>query len=101
MKGILKFGAVAGALMLAPVLQAHDVPNMTHTHAFKQTGYGVHRQGHVVDNENGSIILWSAKPVTGYQGTRQNYARPVPITKAPKGANLRPDIEIRPSKARK
>ncbi len=44
--------AAAAAMMLFPVAsRAHEVPNIPHTHAFQQTGYGTYRQGHTVNNQ--------------------------------------------------
>ncbi|MBT8048978.1 MAG: hypothetical protein HKN57_00715 [Xanthomonadales bacterium] len=76
---------VSGALALLPgVSRAHDTPNMNHTHAFQQTGYGQYRQGHYVNGPQGSIIIWSPKTYTGYQnGKTVKFARPSPITRAP------------------
>ena len=77
--------AATGAMMLFPVAAgAHEVPNIPHTHAFEQTGYGTSRQGHTVNNELGSITIWSPRPQTGYKaGNSVKFARPEPITKAP------------------
>jgi len=78
---------LAAALVLAwfPAhVRAHEVPNIRHTHAFEQTGYGTYRQGHSVNGPLGSIIIWSPRPYTGYQaGSSVKFARPVPMTKAP------------------
>jgi hypothetical protein len=77
--------AATGALVFftAPAFP-HDVPNITHTHAFQQTGYGKYRQGHYVNGAQGSIIVWSPRTVGSYQGgQRVNFARPTPIVKAP------------------
>ena len=66
-----------------PVL-AHDVPNIEHTHAFKQTGYGSYRQGHSVNGPQGSIIIWSPQTYSGYQAKPPvKFARPEPITRPP------------------
>jgi hypothetical protein len=75
----------AGSLILFPGLSsAHDVPNMNHTHAFQQTGYGTYRQGHYVNGPQGSIIIWSPRTYSGYQkGQAVKFARPRPITRAP------------------
>ena len=62
----------------------HEAPNMEHSHAFQQTGYGKYRQGHYVNGAQGSIIIWSPKTYTGYQrGSAVKFARPTPIVKAP------------------
>ena len=69
--------AVAG--LLSPVSEAHDVPNMEHSHAFEQTGYGTYRKGHYVNGPQGSIIIWSAKPHGSYQSAETQGARPKAI----------------------
>ena len=76
---------VTGALVFvtAPVFP-HEVQNMSHSHAFQQTGYGKYRQGHYVNGAQGSIIVWSPRTFTGYQrGSAVKFARPTPIVKAP------------------
>jgi hypothetical protein len=85
MKARQIFLAVTGTMLLIPMpSQAHEVPNIPHSHAFQQTGYGTYRQGHTVNNQLGSITIWSARPYTGYQaGQSVKFARPVPITQAP------------------
>jgi hypothetical protein len=84
MKRSILFGVAAGSWLLSGLLFAHDVTNMAHTHAFKQTGYGTYRQGHSVNGPNGSIIIYSARPYTGYQSSPNvKFARPEPITRAP------------------
>jgi hypothetical protein len=83
---IRKLAMIAAAtLVLTPGISlAHDVPNMSHTHAFKQTGYGKYRQGHYVNGPQGSIIIWSPQTYTEYQsGPAVRFARPRPITRAP------------------
>lgn len=74
-----------GALVLLPLsVTAHDVANMSHSHAFEQTGYGQYRQGHSVNGPLGSIIIWSPRTQTGYQaGKTVKFARPTPITRPP------------------
>ena len=95
-------GALAGLLgmaALAAPLAAHDTPNMKHTHAFEQTGYGKVRQGHTVDNELGSITIWSAKPQQGYPASPPvDFARPEPITRAPSLPQIGP-AKARPAPA--
>lgn len=84
MKRPILIFVAAGSCLLSGLLFAHDVPNMEHTHAFKQTGYGTYRQGHSVNGPQGSITIYSARPYTGYQnGPRVPFARPEPITRAP------------------
>lgn len=77
--------AATGLLAMIPLNSwAHEVPNIKHTHAFEQTGYGTYRQGHSVDGPLGSIVIWSPRPYTGYQaGSSVKFARPTPITKPP------------------
>lgn len=81
--------ATAAGLALAAVATtrmalAHDVPNNTHTHAFKQTGYGQYRQGHSVNGPYGSITIYSPRTYNAYQGAPPvGFARPEPITRAP------------------
>ena len=85
MKALKILLAATGALVFftAPVYP-HDVPNIDHTHAFQQTGYGKYRQGHYVNGAQGSIIIWSPRTYTGYQNGRQvKFARPSPIVRAP------------------
>lgn len=79
------FLAATGAMLLIPALsQAHEVPNIPHTHAFENTGYGKSRQGHTVNNQLGSITIWSAQPQSGYKsGNSVNFARPEMITQPP------------------
>jgi len=77
--------AVTTTLLLftAPAY-AHEVPNIEHTHAFQQAGYGKYRQGHYVNGKQGSIIVWSPRTYTGYKnGATVKFARPSMITKAP------------------
>jgi hypothetical protein len=93
--------AIAAALGLgAGAARAHEVPNIEHTHAFEQTGYGTYRQGHSVSGPYGDITIWSAKPYTGYQTAPPvRFARPQPITRAPgtpalqHRADRNPDLE--------
>jgi hypothetical protein len=82
----LGFWAGAAALFaMAVPAQAHDTPNLEHSHAFQQTAYGTYRQGHYVSGPQGSIIIWSPQPYTGYQNAPNvRFARPQPITKAPR-----------------
>lgn len=75
----------------APAAVAHDTPGISHSHAFKQTGYGTYRQGHSVNNSVGSITIWSAKPHNGYDpGQSVKFARPEMIRKAPETATVKP-----------
>lgn len=94
------FAAVATALALAagPV-QAHDVPNMDHTHAFQQQSYGKFRQGHSVNNEYGSITIWSPRTYTGYQTPPAvRFARPEPISRPPGTPGLQKRTEQNPAR---
>lgn len=75
---------LALAFGFAGAASAHDVPNIEHTHAFKQSGYGTWRQGHSVNGPTGSITIWSARDYTGFQQAPSvRFARPEPITRAP------------------
>lgn len=72
-------------------VDAHETPGISHTHAFKQTGYGTYRQGHSVNNSVGSITIWSAKPHNGYDpGQSVKFARPEMIKKAPDAVAVKP-----------
>lgn len=84
MKAKALFPSLAALTMLisAPVF-AHEVPNIDHSHAFQQTGYGTYRQGHYVNGPQGSIVIWSPRTYTGYQKGAVKFARPTPITRAP------------------
>jgi hypothetical protein len=82
----------------APQARAHEVPNMEHSHAFEQTGYGTYRQGHYVNGPQGSIIIWSPRTQTGYgRGSQVRFARPQPITKAPGSPKKQSRAESDPS----
>ena len=84
MKRPILISTAVTAMLVSGLAAAHDVPNMEHTHAFKQTGYGTYRQGHSVNGPNGSIIIYSPRTYTGYQnapGVR--FARPKPISQPP------------------
>jgi hypothetical protein len=84
MKAPTVLAAAAMFSLGSGLAQAHDVPNMDHTHAFEQKGYGTWRQGHSVNNEYGSITIWSPRTYTGYQQTTPvEFARPRPITQPP------------------
>jgi hypothetical protein len=84
---LMKAGAAVLALVAATVAStamAHDTPNMDHTHAFKQTGYGQYRQGHSVNGPYGSITIYSPRTYSGFQSAPAvEFARPEPITRAP------------------
>lgn len=91
--------AVATALGLgAGAAWAHDIPNMQHTHAFEQTGYGTYRQGHTVSGPHGDITIWSPRPYTGYQAAPPvRFARPEPITRAPGTPDLQTRTDRNPA----
>jgi hypothetical protein len=94
--GLLLIAGVA--LLAAGPLAAHDVPNIKHTHAFEQTGYGTYRQGHSVNGPQGSILIWSARPQGTYSaGDAVKFARPQPMTKAPTKPFQRPGIQVKPA----
>jgi hypothetical protein len=98
MKSGVLLSIAAGLSLFACQVQAHDVPNMEHSHAFEQTGYGQYRQGHYVNGPQGSIIIWSAKPKYSTNGADNvRFARPEPITKAPTQPFSRPDVKIKKS----
>jgi hypothetical protein len=87
MNRLILLSLAIGLWLLTGTAFAHDVPNMEHTHAFKQTGYGTYRQGHSVNGPQGSIIIWSPRTYTGYQSAPSvRFARPEPITRAPGSA---------------
>jgi hypothetical protein len=91
--------AATGALVLftAPAYP-HEVPNIAHTHAFQQTGYGKYRQGHYVNGAQGSIIVWSSRPYTSFQPRPPvKFARPTPIVKAPGSPVTKPRNQERPA----
>lgn len=97
-RSLVSVPAIALACLAAPA-QAHEVPNMEHTHAFEQTGYGSYRQGHYVNGRQGSIIIWSPRTHTGYRnGTQVRFARPEPITKAPGSPQKKSRTEWDPSR---
>ena len=99
MKRLTLLLMAAGSWFLSGLLFAHDVPNMEHTHAFKQTGYGTYRQGHSVNGPNGSIIIYSPRTYTGYQnGPTVDFARPEPITRAPGSVIPKSKIDNDPAK---
>ena len=95
------FLAIAAiAALFSPAAAAHDVPNMEHSHAFEQTGYGTYRQGHYVNGPQGTIIIWSARPhYSPNRSAASQNARPKafsPIQKAPSNPFSRPDIKVKP-----
>jgi len=99
MKRLILLTIAAGAWLVAGQLAAHDVPNMEHTHAFKQTGYGTYRQGHAVNGPYGSIIIWSPRNYGGYQSSPTvPFARPTPITRAP--GSVAPDSRSKSDRAK-
>ena len=88
MKPTIMLAAAAGlavaAIATVGTALAHDVPNMEHTHAFKQTGYGTYRQGHSVNGPQGSITIFSPRTYNELQSSPPvQFARPEPITTAP------------------
>ena len=85
-------------LAYAPIVAAHETPGITHSHAFKQTGYGTFRQGHSVNNSLGSITIYSAKPHNGYDpGQSVKFARPEMIKKAPQVNTVKPASVKKPA----
>ena len=99
MKAPRIFLAVAGATVLfATPVFPHEVPNISHTHAFQQTGYGKNRQGHYVNGPQGSIIVWSPRTFTGYQnGQSVKFARPSPIVSAPRSPIAKTQSQTKPA----
>ena len=98
MKWIIISVIAVGLGAMALSAQAHDTPNLEHTHAFQQTAYGSYRQGHYVSGPQGSIIIWSPQPYTGYQNAPNvRFARPEPITKAPSNPTPRPGAGQKPT----
>ena len=84
MKRITLLAALLSASFLTTAAPGHESPGFQHSHAFRQTGYGTYRQGHVVDGPQGSIIIWSPANVSGYSGeSRIRFARPQPISRPP------------------
>lgn len=93
MKSVTTVIVLALLMVTATAARAHEVPNIPHTHAFKSAGYGKYREGHSVNGPQGSIIIWSAEPKTGYQPRQTvRFARPQPITKAPASPTVKPAI---------
>ena len=87
MKRLILLSIAVGGWFVAGQIAAHDVPNMEHTHAFKQIGYGTYRQGHSVSSPYGNIIIWSPRNYGSYQSSSNvKFARPSPITSAPGAA---------------
>jgi hypothetical protein len=85
MKWFTILAVAAGSMAMAVPVQAHNTPNLEHSHAFQQTAYGTYRQGHFVNGPQGSIIIWSPQPYTGYQNAPNvRFARPQPITRPPR-----------------
>lgn len=98
MKRLLLWSIAAGAIALAAPALAHDTPNLEHSHAFQSTAYGTWRQGHYVHGPQGSIIIWSPQPYTGYQNAPNvRFARPQPITRPPGSPVARTRADSNPS----
>ena len=91
MKRLAISALAAAAIAVAVSAQAHDAPNLDHSHAFQQTGYGTWRQGHYVNGPQGSIIIWSPQNYTGYENSPAvRFARPQPITRPPASRSIKP-----------
>ena len=91
------FAGMLSIVFSAPALFAHDVPNIEHSHAFRQTGYGQYRQGHSVNGPQGSIVIWSAQPWNGYKpGPAVRFPRPRPITRTPSPQVAKPASGMTP-----
>jgi hypothetical protein len=98
LKSFVLAAGAAGAIALAAPVQAHDTPNLEHSHAFQQTAYGTYRQGHYVNGPQGSIIIWSPQPYTGYQNAPNvRFARPQAILKAPRNPIAKPRVGQAPT----
>jgi hypothetical protein len=91
MKWLTILAIAAGSMAMVVPVQAHDTPNLEHSHAFQQTAYGAYRQGHYVNGPQGSIIIWSPQPYTGYRNASNvRFARPQPITRPPGNPTVMP-----------
>ena len=91
MKTALMTLSVLALLAGAPVVVAHETPGISHSHAFKQTGYGTYRQGHSVNNSVGSSTSYSARPHNGVDpGQSVKFARPEMIKNAPDVIAVKP-----------
>ena len=98
MKRLVISGIAAAAIAVAVSARAHDVPNLEHTHAFQQTGYGTWRQGHYVNGPQGSIIIWSPQNYTGYENSPAvRFARPQPISRPPASRLIEPGAGRQPA----
>jgi hypothetical protein len=81
----LSLAALLALAALTAPAAAHDVPDMEHSHAFRQDGYGKYRQGHYYSSPQGSIIIWSPQTYSPYQDSPPvKFARPSPITQPPR-----------------
>ena len=102
MKRTIMLAAAAGLAIAATATTrtalAHHVPNLNHTHAFEQTGYGKYRQGHSVNGPYGSITIYSPRTYNVYQGAPPvELARPEPITRAPGAPAAQTQADMNPA----
>ena len=98
LKSFVLAAGAAGAIALAAPVQAHDTPNLEHSHAFQQTAYGTYRQGHYVNGPQGSIIIWSPQNYTGYENSPAvRFARPKPISRPPANPFVEPGAGRQPA----
>lgn len=98
MKRLVISSIAAAAIAAAVSARAHDAPNLEHTHAFQQTGYGTWRQGHYVNGPQGSIIIWSPQDYTGYENAPAvRFARPQPISRPPVSRLIKPGAGRQPA----
>jgi len=92
------FAGMLSMVFFGPAL-AHESSTGDHTHAFRQTGSGTLRQGHAVNGPNGDIVIWSARPSSGYETPPPvRFARPEPILKAPSLPRIGPASIPRPAR---
>lgn len=99
MKSVLMVILTLVLLAGSALAVAHETPGISHTHAFKQTGYGTYRQGHSVNNSLGSITIWSPKPHNGYDPKQSvNFARPEMIKKSPELNLIKPAAVKKPAR---
>ena len=78
--------ALTGPVFAHDLVDSNGRPVTNHTHVWRQQAYGKdYRQGHSVNNQLGSIIIWSPNSYQGYKaGANVRFARPSPLTAQPK-----------------
>ena len=100
-KTVIIFASAVFLLFCAAPAGAHDVvssngkPVSTHQHVWRQQHYGSdYRQGHSVNNAQGSITIWSPNTYAGYNaGSSVRFARPSPISKKSKISDHAPKLK--------